>query len=184
MDISNLRIASSYATAWFNQAQSANILDQVYHDVILLKQVGQDNPRLIKILHSPIIPSEKKMAILQQLFGAQMHDLTLTLFAIMSKTRREGYLLPIAERFLEMYRIYHKIELASITTTCKLSAALVDYVKGLVKDWKSCQEVVLIEHIDPAIRGGFILRVGDQRLDNSIASRLAKMKKEFSLIRD
>jgi F-type H+-transporting ATPase subunit delta len=151
---------------------------------VLLKQVVRENKNLIQVLQSPIIPGEKKLAIFQQLFSARVHDLTVTVFSIVSKKRREAYLLPILEKFLAMYHAYHQIQLASIITSCKLPADLVSYVKDLVKSWKSCQEVVLREHVNPAILGGFILRVGDQQLDNSLASRLAKMKKEFSIISD
>ncbi len=184
MNVSNLQVASSYANAWFKQAQEADVLEQAYQDVVLLKQVGRENKNLIKVLQSPIIPSEKKLAIFQQLFGSHVHDLTLTFFSIVSKKRREAYLLPILEKFLAMYRVHHQVQLATITTSCKLPADLVDPVKDLVKSWKSCQEVILTEHVNPAIVGGFILRVGDQQLDNSLANRLAKMKKEFSIIPD
>lgn len=182
MNVSNLQVASSYANAWFKQAQEAGVLEQAYQDVVLLKQVVRENKNLIKVLQSPIISGEKKLAIFQQLFSSRVHDLTLTVFSMMSKKRREAYLLPIVEKFLAMYRAHHQVQLASITTSCKLPADLIDYVKDLVKNWKSCKEVVLREHVNPAILGGFVLRVGDQQLDNSLANRLAKMKKGFSII--
>lgn len=182
MNISNLQVTSSYANAWFKQAQEAEVLEQTYQDVVLLKQVGRENKNLIQVLQSPIIPSEKKLAIFQQLFSSRVHDLTFTVFSIVSKNRREAYWLSILEKFLEMYRAYHQVQLASITTSCKLPADLVGYVKDLVKSWKSCKEVILREHVNPAILGGFILRVGDQQLDNSLASKLVKMKKELAIV--
>lgn len=180
----NLQVTASYANAWFKQAQEAGVLAQAYQDVKLLQQVMGENRNLTKVLQSPIIPGERKLAIFQQLFGPRVHGLTLAVFSLMGKNRREAYLLPVIERFLGMYVAHHQIQLASITTPCKLPPDLVDYVKALIKKWKSCQEVVLKEHVNPAILGGFVLRVGDQQLDNSLATRLAKMKKQFSIIPD
>lgn len=182
MNVLNLQVAFSYANAWFKHTQEVGLLEAVYPDVLLLEQVMRDNKHLMQVLHAPIIPNEKKLAIFQELFSRRVHPLTLTFFAIINKKRREGYLLLILERFIEIYRAHHQIQLASITSACKLTADLVDYVKELVKDWKSCQAVILQEQIDATILGGFILRVGDEQLDNSLVNRLAKMKKAFSTI--
>lgn len=184
MRVSNLQIASSYANAWFKQAQETCVLEEACQDVILLKRVGQENSNLIKVLQSPIIPSDKKWTIFQELFVSRTHSLTLTVFYIMSKNRREACLLPVLSKFLELYRVYHRVQLASITTSCKLPADLASYVKDLIKDWKPCQEVILKERVNPTILGGFILKVGDQQLDHSLANKLARMRKEFSIIPD
>jgi F-type H+-transporting ATPase subunit delta len=182
MNVFNLQVAASYANAWFKQAQEAGLLEQAYQDALLLEQVVRKYKNFTKVLQSPIVPGDKKLAVFQQLFSARVHELTLAVFSMISKKRREAYLLSIVDKFLDIYRAHHQVQLASITTCCKLPADLVGHVKDMVKNWKSCQEVVLQEQVDPAILGGFVLRVGDQQLDNSLVSKLTKIKKAFSIV--
>jgi F-type H+-transporting ATPase subunit delta len=48
-------------------------------------------------------------------------------------------------------------------------------VTKIVKDYTG-KEVQLTEHIDESLIGGFILRVGDQQIDDSIRRKLNDLK--------
>ena len=50
----------------------------------------------------------------------------------------------------------------------------------MVRKLSNRKEVELIEKIDPALIGGFILNVGDRQIDASIKSRLNALKVNFS----
>ena len=38
----------------------------------------------------------------------------------------------------------------------------------------------LVEKVNPELIGGFILRVGDNQVDNSVSRQLAELKKNFN----
>ena len=49
-----------------------------------------------------------------------------------------------------------------------------------VKELTGSEKVTLKNEIDPAIIGGFVLRVGDIQYNASIANQLGNLKREFS----
>ena len=181
MHISNLKVASQYAKSFLKQAKEAEIVEHVYRDVLFLKKVVEDNKNLVQVLKSPIITNQKKLSILEALFKARIHKLTFNLLRVVSHAKREAILPAIMEAFLEQYYAYKKIILASVTTAFQLSDDLIDYFKELVKSMKPCKEVILTEYTNPSIQGGFILRVADQQLDNSLANKLYELNKQFSI---
>jgi F-type H+-transporting ATPase subunit delta len=72
------------------------------------------------------------------------------------------------------------IQIAKVTTaiplTTKLEAKVLAKVKELTGNHAEVQNTV-----DESILGGFILRVGDIQYNASIANKLNKLKREFTL---
>ena len=52
-------------------------------------------------------------------------------------------------------------------------------IENIVKEATN-GEVLLTEKLDSNLIGGFVLTVGDKQFDTSIATSLAKLKKEFA----
>jgi F-type H+-transporting ATPase subunit delta len=44
----------------------------------------------------------------------------------------------------------------------------------------SSKKITIINKVDPAIIGGFILRIGDMQYNASVANKLQELKREFS----
>ena len=182
MGIVNLKIASRYAKALIDQALVAGVLDKVYQDALLLTDVLSTNKDLNTVLQNPTIKNQKKLSVLSSLFKDKVDQLTFTFFSLISYKKREGLLSAIMSAFVAHYHTHKNIKSASVTTTFKLSTDLSEYFKNLIKILFDCKEVVLKEYINPSIQGGFILRVADKQLDNSLSGRLKKLKKQFSII--
>jgi F-type H+-transporting ATPase subunit delta len=181
MYTSNLKVSSQYAKSLLKQAREAEMLENIYRDALLFKKVVEENKKLLKVLESPIITSQKKLAILNELFKNRLHKITLNLFQLISHATREALIPTVMDIFIEQYYDYKKIKVASVTTTFKLSNDLISYFKTMVKSLMPCKEVILNEYINPSIQGGFILRVADQQIDNSLANKLHKLKAQFSV---
>lgn len=181
MDTSNIQVASRYAKSLLKQAIDTGVLDHVYKDALFFKKVSKSHKTLFRVLHNPIIKNEKKLAILTSIFQSRIAPLTFHLLKVLSHRKREGILPTIIDTFLEQYYTYKGVKAASVTTTFKLSDDLIGYFKNLAKSLVPCKEVILTEYINPSIQGGFILRIADQQLDNSLATRLYKLKKQYSI---
>lgn len=89
--------------------------------------------------------------------------------------------LKLADKIIEQFgRIYNKnngIAEASIATRNKISEAELGKVKSYIKKKYGAKEVVLKNTVDESIKGGIIIRVGDEIVDGSIAGRLGELKK-------
>jgi F-type H+-transporting ATPase subunit delta len=77
-----------------------------------------------------------------------------------------------------MYKNYQGIEVAYLTTAVAVDDATRSKVLDIVAK-QTGKKVELIEKVDAAVIGGFILRYGDNQVDTSIAGKIHDLKKEF-----
>ena len=85
----------------------------------------------------------------------------------------------IIEKFTELYNKKHGIVEATIVTRRKMQDAEYKEVESFVKNKYSAKEVVLKNVVDENIRGGIVIRVGDEILDASVTTQLKRLKKEL-----
>lgn len=85
----------------------------------------------------------------------------------------------IIEKFSEVYNAKHEIVEADVTSSRELSRDKINQIENFVKDKYSAKEVIVKKIIDEKIKGGIIIKVGDEVLDSSIKSQLNRLKREL-----
>lgn len=172
-------VANRYAKSLMELATETNKVDVVRNDMKLVKATYESNREFALFLDSPIVKTNKKVAILESIFKGKINDLTLSFLLLMTKKRREFYVKEIAAAFDEQYKKSRNIFTAVVTSAVGLDAATKQKVTDLVKAQMK-GEVELIEKVNPATIGGFILKIGDTQIDRSVASQLSALKKELT----
>jgi F-type H+-transporting ATPase subunit delta len=173
------RIASRYAKSILDLSLEKGVLEQVLLDMNRLESIGKVNSEFSSVIKSPVIPSEKKLKVLKALFP-NGNTLTMTFFEIITRKEREGYLLDIAKEFQNQYNEYKNIQVAEVITTYPLDEVQRNKFKNVVREISGKELVDLKEKVDEDIIGGFVLRVGDRQLDESIKSKLNSLQLMFS----
>lgn len=168
-------ISSRYAKALLQLAVERNIIESIYTDMLYFDQVCAANQCLVTTLKSPVIKPDKKIAVLQAIFH-EVHDLTLSFLAMVTQKHREALLPAMAQAFLAQYNQHRGIKTAQVITTFPLSDQLILQLQQIVQQIVPCQHVILEQDIDPALIGGYILRVEDKRLDQSLRKKLLTLK--------
>ena len=175
----NHRAASRYAKSLIELAQERKVLEEVYADMQLFSAVADENRIFSVMLKNPIINHDKKRNILRSLFGKRMNELTLLSFDLITKKNRENILEDVAYEFKVQYNKLKGLQVAEIATTIKLDKDLKDRFKELVKEI-SGMTADLNEVVNEDLVGGFVLKVGDYRLDQSIKTQLQNIEKELT----
>lgn len=175
----NSRVASRYAKSLLDLAVEKGTLKEVYRDMILFKETCKANRSLVLMLRNPIISHDKKNTVLHALFEDKFHPSTLMLFDIITRKNREGYLPAIAESFENQYRLHQGIVKATVITPMALNESLRKQFIALVAK-QTGKEIELEEKVDPSIIGGYVLKIGDQQMDNSVKTKLKTLSYEFS----
>lgn len=89
--------------------------------------------------------------------------------------------LKLAEKIIEQFgKVYNKeknIIEAEVISRQKLDEALEKRVRHYVKEKYQAEEVVLRNIVDENIKGGLILKIGDEVLDGSVMGMLGELKK-------
>lgn len=174
------KIAARYAKSLLDLASEKGVLEEVHTDMQLFNHISETNRDFVVMLGNPIINHEKKLTILHKLFDGKIHSVTTAIFDIITRKNREILLPGIAKEFHRQFNALKGIESAEIVTSFKLSEELRERFEQLVKETSKKDQVELKEKIDPELIGGYILRIQDKQIDESLNSKLNKLKVEFS----
>ena len=176
--MSNTRLAARYATPILELADEQGVLEEVKNDMKMFLELCKSNRELALMLKSPIIPHLKKAQILKSVFGKKMSKLTLDAFDVITRKNRENVLPQIAQVFLEKYNIKKGIQEVTLTTATPLNDELRKEFSDLIKKISN-KESLINEKVDPDLIGGYLLKMGDQQLDESISGHLKELGLKF-----
>ena len=174
------KAGARYAKSLIDLSTEQNALEEIKNDMVLFEQVVDDNSELEAILKNPIVPLDKKLGILKDVFGSKVHQITNSFLKLVVNKGRSAILFDTAKQFVAQYNAIKGIVTAEVTSAIALTDASKAEVVALVKKEVGANEVIVKEKVDEKLIGGFILKVGDKQFDASIASSLNKLKKEFA----
>ncbi|KOS07117.1 ATP synthase subunit delta [Flavobacterium akiainvivens] len=172
------KAAKRYAKAILETAQGAGTAAQVAEDMALITETVNGHKELQNFISSPEVKADKKEVALKEIF-ASTQPLTQGLFHLLHENQRFDILPAIAAQYKAQYDVANGIEVATVTTAVPIDAELEAKVLAKVKEF-SDKKITLKNIVDPAIIGGFILRVGDKQYNASVANRLLALKRELS----
>lgn len=179
--MSNHRVAYAYAKSLMELAIERGQLEEVYQDFLHLAKLAKSNRDLELALKNPIISSDKKLKVLKALFATRgATDTTLSFFEIISRKNRESVLTDIAREIQAQYNLHKNIQVAEVTTASKITDDQRAEFAKVVIEITGFKTVQLVEKINTELIGGFILRVNDLQLDESLSSKLRILKTQFS----
>ncbi|HDR90117.1 MAG TPA: ATP synthase F1 subunit delta [Bacteroidetes bacterium] len=170
------KISVRYARALFQLCEEKDAVEEVYRDVTLIDRVMKENPDLGLALESQVIPPSRKEKILTEIFGNRTNQATMQLMRLIIKNNRESYIPMIMRQFMDLVKKKKGITEVVLTTAQPISADMTDELKQLVAG-KIAGTFEMKTLINPAIIGGFILRVDDLQLDASVRKELDRIKK-------
>lgn len=172
------KVAIRYAQALLELAIENNTLESVSRDMTYLSTVNNENRDFQLLLSSPIIKADKKIAVLNEIFGA-FETVSTAFIALIAKNGRESILPEIAEAFHELVKEKKGIVSVSIVSATALDA---DVKKQILDKVQATTPGTLevTEEIDASLIGGFIVKMGDTQIDASVASKLAQLKQRLT----
>ncbi len=171
------KIATRYALALLELATEQNCIAAVKNDMEYLVATSNENPDFLAFLKSPIINPDKKQSVLEEIFNA-FETLSSKFVALITKSRRESDLPEIAASFLAQLKEKQGIVPITITSAVALTEEtknhILDKVGAITKG-----ELEVSEKVDASLIGGFVVNMGDFRLDASTDSQLTRLRQEL-----
>lgn len=172
-------VATRYAKSLLQLANEKGQLEKVYADMQLVESVCEHNREFINFLNSPIIKTDKKVAVVKEIFSGKVSDVTSGFLTILTLKRRESYMKYIATEFVTQYKQHKNILTAVITSAIGIDSTVKAKVLELVKQTTK-GEVELVEKVNKDLIGGFVLTIGDKQVDASVSRKLNDLRKTFS----
>ncbi|MFP4844619.1 ATP synthase F1 subunit delta [Winogradskyella sp. PE311] len=177
--MSGSRAAIRYAKAVLSLATDNKSAEVVNGDMKSITNAISQSEDLSQILQSPVVRSSDKKAVLTSVFK-DANVATTNLIDTLISNKRLALLNDVAASFTQLYDQMRGTQVATVTTAIPLSTDLKTKVLAKVKELTG-KEAEVENIIDESILGGFILRVGDIQYNASIANKLDKLKREFTL---
>ena len=174
----NARAAIRYAKAILNLAKDSKEETKVNDDMLFISTTISENPEFEVMLASPIVKSSDKINVLNALFKGKVNNITLGLFHLLQDNKRISMLNSIAKQYVIIHDFDKQMQVAKVSTAVPLTKNIEDKVLAKIVALTG-DKANLENEINPAILGGFILRVGDMQYDASISNYLNELKKEF-----
>jgi len=98
---------------------------------------------------------------------------------LLFENKRFEILRAIASEYNSQFDEMNGIEVATVTTAVPLDDEMKSKVMMKILTFSN-KKVNIVNIVDPSIIGGFILRIGDQQYNASVANRLQVLKRELS----
>jgi F-type H+-transporting ATPase subunit delta len=172
------KAASRYAKALLELAIEKNRIDQVTSDISTLLQANNETKEFQLFLDSPVINAEKKNSIFKVLFP-KFDEITTLFIELITKNGREAMIPQIADSFEAQLKAHKGIVPVTLISANALDSKTKETIIAKVQSTiTGILEVT--EQIDASLIGGFVVKIGDNRIDASVANQLENLKQRLT----
>lgn len=168
------RVIKRYCKALFELALEEGQLNIVEKDLQRIGEIINLNKDFTDILANPVLSGAQKLKLFDDLIDGWASQLTKR-FLILLTQKKRFYLLPMIIPYFQAMLLEHRniieVEVRSVTD---LSEKQSQKIREILQELTG-KSVILRKYIDPDMIGGFVVRVGDVLIDNSIRHQLNKL---------
>lgn len=175
-------LSAIYARSLFELAEAQGGADAVARcldELEAVLEIARADARFSEFLSSRVLPREKREASLRTILGGRVSDLTLRFLLVLNDKERLASLPAIAGAYDRVVQErFGRVEVDVFTAT-PVSADELRSIRDRLAATLG-KEVIVHPYTDPAMIGGVRMRIGDQLVDGSIATRLRKMRDQLA----
>jgi F-type H+-transporting ATPase subunit delta len=172
------RVARRYAEALMTAAEEQKSFDAVVSDMQSLDRLLKDSREFGLFLKSPVISSEKKKSVIQEVFKKKLSALTVSFLDLMAEKGREGLLADILQQFFVLRDERLGIVSVDIKAAIELSDDQREHIRRKFEQLTQ-KNVRLAFSLDKQVKAGFVARIGDTMFDASVRRQLELLRKRF-----
>ncbi|MFT3976552.1 MAG: F0F1 ATP synthase subunit delta [Sphingomonas bacterium] len=165
-------LGGRYATALFDLAAESKTIETVEASLGKVRAALDQSDDFKALTTSPVVARDAAAkAVLATAAELGVDPTTTNFLGVLAQNRRLGEL-PAIIRAFRMLAARHRGEVsADVTSAHPLSDDQVAELKQQLRQ-RVGREVSVELHVDPALLGGLVVRIGSQMIDSSIRTRL------------
>jgi len=173
------RVAHRFVKSLLELSVEMGSEEAVYSDALIVNDACNDIRELSVLLQSPVVKSDKKLRIFNEIFKDHLSDLSTRFYSLVIRKKREDLIREIAVTFIKVYKEHKNIHTVHVETASPISddnrKKVLEYLNK-----KTTEEIELVEKVNEDLIGGIILRLKDVQIDASVKNSFVKLKREFS----
>ena len=179
--MTNKTAAIRYARALLDVAVKEQAdLELIERELAQFADLFTQYPLLEKVLLNPAVPVPRKRAAVAELLQqTKFTPIVSKLLALLADRDRLVLVPDLLKAYSDRLLAHRGIVRADVTTAIELDAGRTEAIReGLTT--VTGRTVQLTTHVDPAIIGGLIARIGSTVYDASVTRQLEKMKERLT----
>ena len=168
-------LAGRYATALFGLARDERQIEAVGRSLDALDQALLDSREFAEFIESPLIGRQEAARTLAAL-GAEfgLDPITTKFVGVLARNGRKRELRAIIRSFKRIAAEHRGETIAGVVTARPLGDDQVAALKAQLRT-RAGRDVILEPTVDPNILGGLVVKLGSQRIDASIRTKLNRL---------
>ncbi|KAF2716240.1 OSCP-domain-containing protein [Polychaeton citri CBS 116435] len=172
----------TYASALYTAAVKTSSLDPVSKALENLSATFKKDAQLQTILSAPTLSADDKQKIIAELekaIGTQ-NETVKNFLSTLAENNRLSVLEGVAEKFGTLMSAARGEVEVTIVSAAPLDAKILRQLESSVSKSQYVgqgKKLKVVPKVNPDIRGGLIVEIGDRTIDLSVSAKLAKMNK-------
>ncbi|KAF2460512.1 ATP synthase delta subunit-domain-containing protein [Lineolata rhizophorae] len=177
-------VDGTYASALYTAAAKSSALDNTAKALETMAGVFKKDTKLASVLGAPTLSADDKKSLVgelqKQISGADKGDIVKNFLATLAENNRLGVLADVCEKFAVLMSAHKgEVEL-TITSAAPLDNKVLRQLETAVGKSQYVgqgKKLKVVPKVNPDIRGGLIVEIGDRTIDLSVAAKMARMNK-------
>lgn len=175
-------VSKVYGDALFSLAVEEEKLDSLWDEVKAVRSAVLSNPEFLEVMCHPEMTQDKKLKLLEEIFGGQSDDIKGFLNVLVRKGRF-GEIISVLDYFDERAKEYKKIGVVDVAAPLPLSDSQKTEIENRLLQVTGYETLEMHYRLEESLLGGMVIRIGDRILDNSIRAKIDAMSRELSKVK-
>ena len=172
-------VAKTYGDALYDLAAEERLSEELLEELEALSQALTENPDFVKLLRSPALRKDERLAVLDRSFEGKIQPYILNFMKILTENGTIGEFSGCVKEFRSRYNKDHNIEEVTAVTAVALSPELSDKLRAKL-DGLTGKTILLRQKVDPSILGGVRLEMEGAQYEGSVKHQLDTLRRRLS----
>ena len=174
LDEQELAIARVYARSLLELADRDGSAAEILAELLELREASESSSELGRFIADPLIETDLRRHVLERMFRAKASDLLLDTLQVMNRKGRLQLLPALAEAYRQEWEVRRGRVEVTVATAVPLTESSRDRLQKALSSFTGL-EAQLTETVDEGLIGGMVVRVGDRKVDTSVARELRRL---------
>ena len=168
-------LAGRYASALFDLARDQRQIEAVSNSLDALNQALLDSKEFAELIASPLVSREEAGNAFKSLAPKLgLDSITANFLGVLARNGRKNALRPVIRAFRRLAAEHRGETTAEVVTARPLNDDQIAALKAQLRA-RAGRDVNVEAEVDPNILGGIVVKLGSQRIDASIRTKLNRL---------
>lgn len=158
--------------ALFEAAERDQVLDRVVDELFRFERILDAQSELTVLLDEKPVEPARRAALLHDVLGGKAHAITCSLLEHAVRSQRKHTLTLAIDELLEEAAARQAQSMARVISAVELTSEQTAELTRTLSQMYG-RAITIRTAVAPAIRGGLIIRIGDEVIDGSVEARLS-----------